>query len=252
MEVTETAAAIAQVRAEERLLPEPERLFEDPFAPLFVPGGDARRIADTFLSVPFFRSHVRLRTRFIDDFVRAGLADGIRQIVILGAGFDCRALRLTEIRSTSTGVFEVDFAVQIARKRAILEAASVVLPAHLRFVGCDFSADEFAATLAPDLAAVGFHRDERAMFVWEGVVGYLEDRQFERCLHWIAGAAAARSRLVFNYTTARLGSDRVAACLRRSGFVSIEDVGCDDVQRRYIDGPVPDVATFFRLVTALT
>ena len=34
------------------------------------------------------------RTRFIDDVLVQALHDGVQQVVILGAGFDCRAYRL--------------------------------------------------------------------------------------------------------------------------------------------------------------
>src|SRR5262245_49744388 len=113
VEVTDTAAAIARVRSWERELPEGERLFDDPYAHLFADGAAADEAVALFLSAPLFRCHIRLRTRFIDDAVRAALADDVKQIVNLGAGFDCRALRLTEIPAAGAQVYEVDFASQL-------------------------------------------------------------------------------------------------------------------------------------------
>src|SRR4051794_4642287 len=43
--------------------------------------------------------HMRLRTRAIDDAVRAAVAGGTDQLVILGAGLDARAQRLPELRA---------------------------------------------------------------------------------------------------------------------------------------------------------
>src|SRR5438132_10435805 len=97
VEVTDTAAAIARVRSWESELPEDQRLFEDPYAHLFAGGSAADEAVQLFLSAPVFRDHVRLRTRFIDDAVRAALAAGVAQIINLGVGFDCRTLRLGEI-----------------------------------------------------------------------------------------------------------------------------------------------------------
>jgi O-methyltransferase involved in polyketide biosynthesis len=37
------------------------------------------------------------RTRLIDDWVGENAAAGARQVVLLGAGFDCRALRLPNL-----------------------------------------------------------------------------------------------------------------------------------------------------------
>lgn len=42
--------------------------------------------------VPFF---VVARTKFIDQSLQASLAEGVRQVVILGAGLDSRAYRIT-------------------------------------------------------------------------------------------------------------------------------------------------------------
>ena len=123
VEVTDTAAAIARVRSWENQLPEEQRLFEDPYAHLFGGGAAADEAVALFLSAPIFRDHVRLRTRFIDDAVRAALAAGIKQVVNLGVGFDCRTLRLAEITQQSARVFEVDFAAQLDRKVSILGAA---------------------------------------------------------------------------------------------------------------------------------
>jgi O-methyltransferase involved in polyketide biosynthesis len=87
VEITDTAVAFARVRSWERELPEDERLFDDPYAHLFVGGEAADEAVRLLLSAPIFRDHVRLRTRFIDDALRAALAAGITQIVNLGAGF---------------------------------------------------------------------------------------------------------------------------------------------------------------------
>src|ERR1700733_13949251 len=66
--VADTAFATAAVRAEEALRPPDERLFEDPYAGLFwAAGSHAEEGTQRFLSLPFFRDGIRLRTRFIDD-----------------------------------------------------------------------------------------------------------------------------------------------------------------------------------------
>src|SRR5438045_1322986 len=125
VDVTDTAAAIARVRSWERDLPEHERLFDDPYAHLFGGGPAADEAVRLFLSAPLFRCHIRLRTRFIDDAVRAALADDVQQVVNLGAGFDCRTLRLREIAATHAEAYEVDYAAQLDRKMQILADAGV-------------------------------------------------------------------------------------------------------------------------------
>jgi O-methyltransferase involved in polyketide biosynthesis len=119
--VADTAFSIAVVRAEEGQRPRAERLFDDPYARLFAAAGEhVKDNTQRFLDLPFFRDGVRLRTRFIDDAVRDGLVAGLEQIVILGAGFDARGLRMGDIDGRRVRLYEVDTAEQLARKRTVL------------------------------------------------------------------------------------------------------------------------------------
>jgi hypothetical protein len=133
--VADTAFSIAVVRAEEGRRPDGEQLFVDPCESAFaVPGGHVAESTQRFLDLPFFRDGVRLRTRFLDDCVREGLAAGLDQIVLLGAGFDARGLRMTEIASHRATVFEGDTPYQMDRKRRALASAKLELPAHVVYV----------------------------------------------------------------------------------------------------------------------
>lgn len=251
-EAATTAAAIARIRADEALVPEAERLFSDPYAALFVAADPAPEVTERMLSVPYIRESVRLRTRFIDDAVRAALAEGIRQVVILGAGFDCRGLRLGEIEDDGATVFEVDFAFQLETKESILARAGVRLPAHLGRVACDFADPGFDAALAVDLAAAGFRCGSGAIFVLEGVIGYLEDAAIEKSLRFVASAGGPGTRLVLNYQTFRFAIDRMAETLHAADFPRIEETGCDALHPRLIGGEAPELARYFRLALART
>jgi len=249
VDVTDTAAAIARVRSWESELPEGERLFEDPYAHLFVGGAAAEEAMQLFLSVPMFRESIRLRTRFIDDAVRAALAAGITQVVNLGAGFDCRTLRLREIAERGVQVFEVDFAAQLERKVAILAAAGIAIPPFAHLVPADFTAD-YEAPLTAALAAAGFRRDAPAVVVWEGVLGYLDDAACDRTLHWIASIAAPGSRLVFNYTVSRFDPADLLPRIRRAGFIWLDDTSLGDVYGRYLTGDPPLGHDLYRFAVA--
>ncbi len=248
-EVTDTAAAIARVRSWERDLPEPERLFDDPYAHLFGGGEAADEVVARLLSAPIFRCHVRLRTRFIDDAVRAALAAGITQIVNLGAGFDCRALRLPEIAEQAAQVFEVDFASQLARKTAILAAAGIALPPFAHLVAADFNG-AFESGLTKDLVAAGFDPARPVVIVLEGVLSYLDDAPCDRMLRWIIGVTAAGSRLAFNYPISRFTPEDLEPRLRSAGFVWIDDASLADVYGRYFDDDPPQGADLYRLAVA--
>jgi len=108
------------------------------------------------------------RTAFFDHVVRDALLQNIPQIVLLGAGYDSRPYRFKDL-SKDTRIFELDARPTQLRKKEMLEQAGIPLPAHLVFVPIDFNREN----LKDVLAAAGFSRDQRALFVWEGVTYYL-------------------------------------------------------------------------------
>lgn len=223
--VADTAYSIARVRAEER------ELFRDPYAARFVPSGDAIAATDRFLSLPFFRDGIRLRTRFIDDFLREGIAAGHTNVVILGTGFDTRALRMPELGSTR--VYEVDFADQLEKKRAILGPA----PENVVDIACDFGSPEFDVELERELRGP-------ALFVWEGVIGYIGVDVIDRTL---ALMARVGGRAVFNYGQAIFDPERAEDHVERAGFTSFDELGFDELWRRYLPGE-PHMAAAYALM----
>ncbi len=226
--VADTAFAIATIRAEEGERPVGERLFSDPYASIFVAAGaHAREGTERFLGLPFFRDAIRLRTRFIDDFVREGIAAGARKVVCLGAGFDMRALRIPEIAAAGAKVYEVDFGEQLEAKRALLDAANVKLPAWVEHVACDFKAPSFDDELARALDAKG------ALFVWEGVIAYLDEEAIERTLRFVSRAGGAGARIVFDGPASRFDLDALG---RRVGFSRAEFVSLHEAWKRYLPG----------------
>lgn len=244
--VADTAYSIAAVRQEESDLPEADRLFHDPYAAIFrAAGAHAEEGTQRFLGLPFFRELVRIRTRFIDDVVRESLAAGLRQVVLLGAGFDMRGLRLPEIERAGAGVFEVDFPAQLEKKRAILAAGGVAIPAWDRYVGCDFSAADFDRALEGDLATRGFQLGAGAVFVWEGVIAYLSPSAVDRTMAFVARAGGKGSRLVFDRAGDAFESDPLGPRAHRAGFSRFEDNPSTDLWRRWLRGePHPNAAAF--------
>jgi methyltransferase (TIGR00027 family) len=250
--VADTAFAIALVRAEEIDRPEAERLLDDPYAHLFAAAGQhVAEATQRFVDLPFFRDGVRLRTRFIDDFVRESLAADLTQIVILGVGFDARGLRMPEIAERRVSVFEIDTPAQLERKRAILKNARVKLPAGLAYVPFDFDAPDFASNLTSALQGKGFRPGEGAIFVWEGVIGYIDDAAIDQSLRFMASAGGSHSRLVFTFGQVGFETDPATDRTRRAGFRSCEEIAGDDLWRRYLPGEPHPNAWVTRIGTAI-
>lgn len=200
-----TAEYVAFFRACESVRPESKRLLFDPFATHFI-----RRSlrAAVWLSripllgavVPWYadrrlpgaRTSAIARTRLIDDATSQALRDNIRQIVILGAGFDCRAYRLPGINSAT--VFEVDHQATLAWKLSCLREVLPKLPPNVRYVQSDFNREDVSQLLAQ----AGFDSSLPAMFLWEGVTNYLTSEAVDAVLRTVSSCAPG-SRIVFTY-----------------------------------------------------
>jgi len=132
------------------------------------------------------------RKRYIDEKLIES-ADQIEAVVNLGAGYDTRAYRLTELANLH--VWEVDQPHNIDAKRARLQALFGEVPAHVTLVPIDFDRQELAATLA----AHGYSAEMRTFFILEGVTQYLTQAGIDATFGLLANAAPG-SRLAFTYS----------------------------------------------------
>lgn len=121
------------------------------------------------------------RGTFFDDVIDRSLPR-VTQLVILGAGFDTRAYRLPT--GLTVRAFEVDTPKTQAVKRELLSRAGVDA-SRVTFVAADFETDDCLAKLI----AAGFDASEPALFLWEGVIIYLDRAAVEATLRRIAGTA---------------------------------------------------------------
>jgi methyltransferase (TIGR00027 family) len=132
------------------------------------------------------------RVTFVDAAVDRYLAT-INQFVILGAGFDTRAFRLP--RTGEIRCFEVDMPRTQSTKRQLLDKAGID-STGLTFVAADFETEDWLARLVE----AGFDPNQPAVFLWEGVIMYLDRQAVENTLRKIA-STATRGVLVFDYFT---------------------------------------------------
>lgn len=138
--------------------------------------------------------HIALRSAYIDGLLRAELAAGCTQVVILGAGLDSRALRMPELHAAR--VFELDR----AQTQRVKRARSMNLPRFarvLRFVAADLGTTRFAHKLAE----AGHDRQQRSVLIVEGVLPYLPPETRPSLLAELAVCAAPGSLLIASYVT---------------------------------------------------
>ncbi|MEC3953315.1 class I SAM-dependent methyltransferase [Nocardia sp. CDC153] len=130
------------------------------------------------------------RTIAIDDAVRE---QGNPQLVILGAGLDARAWRMSEL--VGVEVFEVDHPASQAEKRERLGARAALASVH--FVPVDFGRDVLGAALIE----AGHDETRPTTWIWEGVVPYLTPAEVGDTVTEVAKRSAVGSRLIVTYPT---------------------------------------------------
>lgn len=269
---------IAVLRGLESDRPPDERLVDDPVSLRLLPGMwrwllrllRATGLAEVVLArrereLPGVIANLLCRTRYMDDVLRDAVAEGVEQVVILGAGFDTRPYRITD--TAGVEVFEVDHPAVQSAKRQALDRASIPVPSNVSFVAIDFERDD----LADALAEAGFRPGVRTLFIWEGVTQYISREAIEDTLAWVAGEAGPGSRLVFSYVRddvvagdaasdaerkvmARaerggapwrtgLEPERVPILLERYGLEVVEEIGGEAYRSRYLEPAGRDLAT---------
>ncbi|HEY2550911.1 MAG TPA: SAM-dependent methyltransferase [Streptosporangiaceae bacterium] len=137
--------------------------------------------------VPGLLTRLAARTRFFDGRVMAAIASGISQVVILGAGYDDRALRFG---SPGVRFFEVDQPATQQDKAARL-ASLRSTAARPVLAAADFGHDDVAAVLAGS----GHDPGRPSLFLCEGLLVYLDQRVTTRLLGGLRASAAAGSTL---------------------------------------------------------
>jgi methyltransferase (TIGR00027 family) len=199
-----TAQFVAATRALGSLLPDDAQLMDDPFGARVAPAGVGRLVALSrrlpslrpllrLLAAPMLPmiAYMQVRTRLIDDVVRTFCGFGGTQVVLLGAGFDARAARLSRVLDGAR-VFEVDHPATQALKRARFGDLPVT------FVPWDFERDAMA-TLGARLASLGHDAAHPTLTIWEGVTMYLTEPAIADSVAAVRSWSAPHSQLCFSY-----------------------------------------------------
>jgi methyltransferase (TIGR00027 family) len=260
-----TAIGIAIVRAMESEKPETNRICYDPYARQFVNGALYHfvkffdRLGYSERKGPGVMGFLTVRERHIDEYLKSCLANGVQQVVILGAGYDARAYRFDEFQH-GVKVFEVDHpATQQAKLKRLCKIFGAV-PAHVTYVPIDFSTQ----TLEQRLSECGYDEHATTLFIWQGVTQYLTLEAVENTLAFVVQHSTPGSSIIFDYMytslldgTAQHGEVRqmrrnrwlsnesltfgflegsITAFLEERGFTQVFDANCKYLHDTYFTG----------------
>jgi methyltransferase (TIGR00027 family) len=201
--------------AAERAVLDRMGVIDDPYsAAMLTPGWSAfTALVRRSPGNPWGVTHAGLAARVLwhDAALRGSLDDGVRQVAVIGAGYDTRAWRFAR---DGVAFFELDHPTtqHDKRTRAPATGAPVYVPA-------DLDAEDAAGALVRD----GLDPSARVHLVLEGVTMYLTEAVMRAQLRGLADRAAPGSRLTTDFSppsnagTAGNRRQNVAQRLARAG-----------------------------------
>lgn len=182
-----TARWTAGVRARESL--REDRLFNDLWAAALA-GAEGQewaehRSGDDGVSIA-------IRTRFFDDFLQRVTGErSIQQVVLMAAGMDTRAFRLSWPKQTR--LFELDQPQVLQYKGQILRSAGAQPASERHAIEVDLT-----GPWAETLITAGFDPHQTSAWLLEGFLHYLPIENITRMLDEITGLAAPGSWIGFD------------------------------------------------------
>lgn len=188
-----TAQYMALFRALETNRNETDRLFIDPYAIHFL---DTRlQLVTKASKIPVFRNFITrtiqkkipgafssglARTKYIDNLLQKTITDGVKQVIILGAGFDTRALRLDFLESIP--VIEIDHPNTSNFKIGVFKQRIGKLPKNTTFCQIDFNRQSLNELAEQN----DFDFTKPTTIIWEGVTNYLTAEAISNTFSFIA------------------------------------------------------------------
>jgi len=201
-EYSRTAEGMALLRAVEQFERESDRILDDPHAADLLQHPVARAIGRSQILAYFYSawlSHFApgaqatlvTRARLADDIATGLAKDGLKQIVVLGAGFDLMPFRRRyELQDVT--IFEMDHpATQLVK----LSSIGSVAPGNVRFIPVNFEHEDFGEKLLEN----GYDLQAKTLFLWLGVTYYLTQAAIDKTFERLKEFCRAGTHLIFDY-----------------------------------------------------
>jgi methyltransferase (TIGR00027 family) len=156
-----------------------------------------RRLLARLLGPQGMYEWVVARTKCIDEVFTRACAEGFSNVLILGAGFDSRAVRF-QSELVCAKVFELDAPTTQITKIGQFRKRGIEVPSNLVFVPINFEKESIAERLKES----GFSWGKKTLVLLEGVLQYLAPEAAHATLDVIKDLTGPGSMLVFDYAHA--------------------------------------------------
>jgi len=144
------------------------------------------------LTIPGILLHYALRKKCIRELVRAALANGVSQVVVIGAGFDPLSYELQREFPT-VRFWEIDHP---ATQRHKVRACSEIGIERVHFVAIDLSV---AGLDGEALIGTGFDPAKRTFWIAEGLLMYFPADIVASLMKTLSSLSATGSQLAFTF-----------------------------------------------------
>jgi methyltransferase (TIGR00027 family) len=201
--------------------------------------------------------YIILREKYIDDIINEAIITGCKQLVLLGAGFDTRFFRLSEIRKNAVRTYEIDLPSIIKEKADAICFRQGSVPSNLVLIPLDFNKQEIA-----HIENYDFNKKVKTAFIWQGVSYFLPKDTISSVLDFISSLMIPGSAFAFDSCSPLMtyknnqipgisqSIDRLVAIgepyvfgieanemrtwLSKKGFQSIDIIQLDELERKLL------------------
>jgi methyltransferase (TIGR00027 family) len=143
---------------------------------------------------PGMYEYIIARTKYIDSIFKQAILNECEQILIFGAGFDTRGIRLANA-DNKTKIFELDAPITQEAKINQFKKRGIQINPNLTYISMDFNKQ----SLEEKLKESGFNKNKKSLFILEGLTMYLNPEAIDNTLYIINKFAGKGSRIVFDY-----------------------------------------------------
>lgn len=251
--ISETAMAVASLRALSNYEEDDQFKCNDIYAELFLPNEKRKALKDNQIrdlikkAIPKgMYAYVISRTKYFDSIFLDALKRGIDQIVFLGAGFDSRPYRFNELLN-NTRIFEVDTKATQKLKKSLLKNKTHS-GKNMEYVTHNFEDD----SLFDKLQKFGYNPSDKTLFLWEGVTFYLTKEAVVNMLKNIKQYSTDGSMICFDFQTMKrmeelintglkdesvkfgIAEDKINDFITSNGYKIVEHLNAKEIEQKFM------------------
>ena len=138
-----------------------------------------------------------VRAKFCQEILDDLAKDGLKQLVILGAGYDSLAFR--DDFPTNITVYEIDLEVTQAEKKARLAKINKHNLPHVKFISADLNSESLEEVLRNH----EFDFGARTLISWFGVTYYIDRESYLSTLAFVKEHLSPGSLIIFDFVLPR-------------------------------------------------